>query len=143
AEAADALRRPDDSLHPHLPAVRATELASGRGCRARRDPGGPDRSRPRGSTFWSRPPPGEDGRARAARLRPRLPDDSGAARTGPGVFSLTARTSSSYLLEKAPNIGNQQVGGVLGGVVAAPVVEVPGHDVLVVALGERPHRLEV
>ena len=43
AAAAAGFRRPDHPLHPHLPAVRAGQLAGGRRRRARRDPGGADR----------------------------------------------------------------------------------------------------
>ena len=45
--------------------------------------------------------------------------------------------------EELPYVVDEEVGSVLGGVVTAPIVEIPGDDVLVVAFGEGPDRLVV
>ena len=61
AAPAPGLRRPDDPVHPHLPAVRSGQLAGAGRRGARADPGDPDRrrragrARPGWPTTWSAP----------------------------------------------------------------------------------------
>ena len=82
AAATAGLRRPDYPLHPHLPAVRARQLAGGRRRRARRDPGGADRRGRAGRAERDGAPPGADGTAGADRLRAGLRAGGRAARRG-------------------------------------------------------------
>ncbi len=101
AASAHGICRPDDPLYPHLPAVRAGELAGRRRRRACGHPDGTERGRPPGGALRPGAPSGQDRRARAHRLRARLQDQRRHARAGAGRADPADRPRLSPMPEPA------------------------------------------